>query len=109
MEKVFPPAPGQRHPSLPTHSLARRAVNTPFTGVHNRSTSPQKCPGLESRDSLGKCSTELLPRIRYTPEPRLVERDGFLVLDLGSVNAPVGDGRGERVDDLVKYALRKPE
>jgi AbrB family looped-hinge helix DNA binding protein len=44
------------------------------------------------------------------PEPRLVERDGFLALDLGteaSVNIEPGAAREERIRQLVDYALRR--
>ncbi len=46
------------------------------------------------------------------PEPRLVERDGFLVLDLGGEpdGAESGDhrdGRDERLRGLVEFALRR--
>jgi AbrB family looped-hinge helix DNA binding protein len=44
------------------------------------------------------------------PEPRLVERDGFLALDLG-IDAAIGvdsrDVRDERLKQLVAYALRR--
>lgn len=44
------------------------------------------------------------------PEPRLVERDGFLALDLGtekSVNTESGTAREERIRQLVEYALQQ--
>jgi AbrB family looped-hinge helix DNA binding protein len=44
------------------------------------------------------------------PEPRFVERDGFLALDLGtesSVNTESGATREERIRQLVEYALRR--
>jgi AbrB family looped-hinge helix DNA binding protein len=44
------------------------------------------------------------------PEPRLVERDGFLAPDLGteaSVNTDSGAAREERIRQLVEYALRR--
>jgi AbrB family looped-hinge helix DNA binding protein len=44
------------------------------------------------------------------PEPRLVERDGFLALDLGteaSVNTDSGAARQERIRQLVEYVLRR--
>jgi AbrB family looped-hinge helix DNA binding protein len=43
-------------------------------------------------------------------EPRLVERDGFLALDLGtevSVNTDSAAAREERIRQLVEYALRR--
>lgn len=44
------------------------------------------------------------------PEPRLLERDGFLVVDLGVEPPPVvqsGLGREERLRQLLDYALRR--
>jgi AbrB family looped-hinge helix DNA binding protein len=44
------------------------------------------------------------------PEPRVVERDGFLALDLGTdtpVEIDAAAGRGERLRQLVDYALRR--
>ena len=44
------------------------------------------------------------------PEPRLVERDGFLALDLGtdsSINTDSGPAREERIRQLVEYASRR--
>ena len=44
------------------------------------------------------------------PEPRLVERDGFLALDLGteaSIATEPGAAREERIRQLVDYALRR--
>jgi AbrB family looped-hinge helix DNA binding protein len=44
------------------------------------------------------------------PEPRLVERDGFLVLDLAAGAPSSVDGgaaREERLHRLVDYALRR--
>ena len=43
------------------------------------------------------------------PEATLVERDGFLVLDIGSPGPVAADARDQRIDDLVRYALRKAE
>lgn len=44
------------------------------------------------------------------PEPRLVERDGFLALDFGA-EAPIsiesGATREQRIRQLVEYALRR--
>ena len=43
------------------------------------------------------------------PEPRLIERDGYLIVDLGVEAPPIEAGvmRDERLRDLVEYALRR--
>ena len=44
------------------------------------------------------------------PEPRLVEQDGYLVVDFGAddaVDAHPGEVRDERLRRLVEYALRR--
>lgn len=44
------------------------------------------------------------------PEPRLVERDGFLALDLGAeapINVEAGATREERIRQFVEYAIRR--
>ena len=43
------------------------------------------------------------------PEPRLIERDGYLVVDLGIETPPIEAGAvpEERLRDLVEYALRR--
>ena len=98
MKKVFPPAPGQRHPSLSLHSLARHAVKHPDYRVPNRSASPRKCLGLPSQDSLGKCSIELVARIRYTPDRAWSDGAqgldpvsfGDMVQDVRAIHAAIG-------------------